>query len=420
MGMFMKKRLLLVTHGYPFGETERSFLSEEVKLLTDRFEVLVMALDNRDQLIYPTDGITHIERYRYSSFRKSRQLRALPAMLQPETLKEVWRFAKSSGFSDPVRKLRRILYYRFNVWEMEQQIGRLVQSENVDIVYTYWCNECTVAAVKLKKRFPNLKVVTRFHGMDLYQERAMDGWQPFRYEVARKADALCFACEYGRTYFRKQWGTEHAKKMHVFYLGSTDRGVIAALPAEKLRLVSCAYLVPLKRVDMIIEALALLPDTVQIEWNHFGDGAEREKMETLAKEKLQSHPDIGWTFHGFVPNHALTEQYRKIGPDVFLTTSSTEGGAPVSIQEVFSMGIPAIGTPVGGIPDLIIDGQTGFLLPQQAEPSDVANAIMKYAVLADEQKKQMSEAARLLWQDKFDAKKNAARFAAFLQNLISE
>ena len=32
----MKKRLLLITNGYPFGESERSFLSEEVKMLASR------------------------------------------------------------------------------------------------------------------------------------------------------------------------------------------------------------------------------------------------------------------------------------------------------------------------------------------------------------------------------------------------
>ena len=84
------------------------------------------------------------------------------------------------------------------------------------------------------------------------------------------------------------------------------------------------------------------------------------------------------------------------------------------------MGIPAIGTTVGGIPDLILDGQTGFLLPEQAEPSDVADAIVKYASLDEEQKKNMAAAARFLWKQKFDAKENAMRFSAYLQNLTIE
>ena len=414
----MKKRLLLVTNGYPFGESERGFLTEEVKVLASQFELYIMALDNGDELRYPTDGIVHIEQYRFSSFRKTLQFRALPSVFQHTSLQEGWRYAKSKGFSNPVSDLRRILYCRFNVWEMEQQIERLVRAQNIDIVYTYWCTECTVAAVNLKKRFPNLKVITRFHGMDLYEERTPENWQPFRKEIARKADGLCFACEFGRSYFAERWGAEYADKMGIFYLGSPDYGMQPFDCATPLRLVSCSNLIPLKRVDMIIRGLAMLPHTVQIHWDHFGDGADREKLEMLAKEEFRNCSNIHWEFHGFVPNGTLAEEYRKIKPHLFITTSSTEGGAPVSIQEIFSMGVPAVGTPIGGIPDLIADGQTGFLLPQNANAQDVAAAVMRYAALTVVQKREMATAVRCCWEEKFNAKRNAVQFAAYLQDLL--
>ena len=148
----MKKRLLLITHGYPFGESERGFLGEEAKVLASEFDLMVMALDNADPLIYPTDGIEHIERYRYSSFRKTRAYRALAQVFGVMALREAWAMAKRNRFANPIGNLRHILYYRFNVWEMEQQIEKLVRTKNIDIIYTFWCNECTVAAVNLKKK----------------------------------------------------------------------------------------------------------------------------------------------------------------------------------------------------------------------------------------------------------------------------
>lgn len=416
----MKKRLLLVTSGYPFGESERGFLSEEAKELASQFELFIMALDNQDQLLYPADGIVHIERYRFSSFRKRREIRALPYVFGMDTFREAWAMAKKHHFKAPIRALRHILFVRFNVWEMEEQIGRLVEEKKIDMVYTYWCNECTVAAVNLKKRFPHLKVVTRFHGMDLYEERTFEGWQPFRRKIARYADGLCFACTYGLRYFRERWGSQCSDKLHLWYLGSKDREEIKPSEGAQLRLISCSNLIRLKRVELIVEGLAMLPDSVQLAWDHFGDGAEREKLEKLAAEKLGCRSNIRWKFHGFVPNEQLTEAYRQIRPNLFITTSSSEGGAPVSIQEAFSMGIPAIGTPVGGIPDLIEDGYTGFLLPQQVTSADVAEAIAKFAALSAEEKKNMAAAARGLWQEKLDARKNAARFTAYLRNLLSE
>lgn len=416
----MKKRLLLVTHGYPFGESERGFLSEEAKQLSQRFDLVIMALDSPDPLLYPADGIKRIERYRYSSSRKNLTGGALLRILEPAALREAFAFAKRNGFSNPVGNLRHILFYRFNVWEMEQQMANLIESEKIDLVYTFWCNECTVAAVKLKKRFPQLKVVTRFHGMDLYEERTYERWQPFRKDVARLADGLCFACEYGRSYFGARWGREAAHKMGVWYLGSIDRGAVVTPVDGPLRIISCSNLIPLKRVDLIIEGLSLLPDTVAVQWHHFGDGVSRQELEALANEKLQNRSNIQWKFHGFVPNTQLTEEYRKLSPHLFLTTSSTEGGAPVSIQEAFSMEIPAIGTAVGGIPDLIGDGHTGFLLKAEPAPSDVADAISRYAALPDTRKREMAAAARQLWKEKFDAGANAVKFVAYLENLTSE
>ena len=413
----MKKRLLLITNGFPFGESERGFLSEEARLLAEQFDLLVLAPENQEELLYPVEGILRIARYSYSSFRQSRQFRALPRVFQWTALHEAWSLAKRNRFAHPVRDLRQTLYHRFNVWEMEEKIEKLVREENIDIVYAYWCCEYAVAAAFQKKRFPNLKVIIRFHGMDLYNERTCINWQFFRKEIARYADGLVFACEYGRAYFQEHWGKQYAQKMHVCYLGSPDRGMLEYRPADELRVISCSNLIPLKQVELIIEGLALLPETVRVTWDMFGDGIERKKLEALAQARFQNCPHIHWKFHGFVPNASLTEAYKAVNPNLFITTSSTEGGAPVSIQEAFSMGIPAIGTTVGGIPDLIMDGRTGFLMPQQAEPADVAAAVMKYASSPAAQKQQMAAAARRHWVQKFNAKENAARFAAYLQDL---
>ena len=94
----MKKRLLLITNGYPFGELERGFLGAEAKLLASCFDLVIMALDNQDKLLYPTEGITYIEQYRFSSFRQTLAFRALPQVFEWKTFQEAWRFAKVPPF----------------------------------------------------------------------------------------------------------------------------------------------------------------------------------------------------------------------------------------------------------------------------------------------------------------------------------
>ena len=416
----MKKRLLLVTEGFPYGETERSFLGEEVRHLADAFELTVLALDNGKELIYPVEGIRRVERYRIPSFRSSLNLRMMVDVFRISALCEICRCAKKNGLSGLPSFIKEIFYFRFKAWSAKEAIRRMIEEEKIDLVYTYWCNGAALAAVSLKKEFPGLKVITRFHGADLYEHRMPINWQPFRKEIAAGADGLCFACTNARDYFAQKWGAECGDKMHLHYLGSTDRGMPDSRKEKPLQIISCSNLIPLKQVDKIIEGLALLPNRIEVAWDLFGDGTEREKLELLAGEKLCNHPNIAWKFHGFVPNQNLTEEYRRLAPALFITTSSTEGGAPVSIQEVFSMGIPAVGTPVGGIPDLIVDGRTGFLLPEAVQQQDVADAVTRFYDLSEEEKEEMYETARRHWAEKFDAVKNAVQFTEYLLKTASE
>jgi glycosyltransferase involved in cell wall biosynthesis len=87
-----------------------------------------------------------------------------------------------------------------------------------------------------------------------------------------------------------------------------------------------------------------------------GDGAERVRLEAMASAAGLA-PD--WIrFLGFrsdVPNLLAAA-------DFFLLPSVTEG-LPLSLLEAMSMGLPAIATPVGGIPEVIRPGKDGLLAP---------------------------------------------------------
>lgn len=414
----MKKRILLITNGFPFGETERSFLSEEVRQIMQNFDLYVMAPENKDELLYPVDGICGIVRYHgMKSFREGGSFGAVVSMLQPAALAEAFRYAKRNKFANALGDVKEMLHYRYQIWGLEQQIFELVKKERIDVVYTYWCTGCTLAALEVKKRIPGLKVITRFHGYDLYQERRADGWQPFRKVLTEKADGLIFTCETGRDYYVSHWGKGPGDKICVNYLGSKSMDAGQMPCTDVLHLVSCSNVIPLKRIELIIDGLALLPENVKVIWNHFGEGTERQTLEQRAKDKLGEN--IQWTFHGFVPNEELSARYRQAGVDVFITTSSTEG-MPVSLMESFSAGIPVIGTAVGGIPEMVLDGKTGYLLPQNPTAEEVAHALMRYYNLSCQRRKEMADAAREIWQQKFDTVRNARDFVEYLMSLAAE
>jgi glycosyltransferase involved in cell wall biosynthesis len=65
-------------------------------------------------------------------------------------------------------------------------------------------------------------------------------------------------------------------------------------------------------------------------------------------------------FPGFLNFQEKIQAFDKA--DIFISTNSVDN-TPVSIVEAWAMGLPVVSTAVGGIADLIEDGETGLLVP---------------------------------------------------------
>lgn len=160
-----------------------------------------------------------------------------------------------------------------------------------------------------------------------------------------------------------------AHKIHVIPCGLSvptrfpDRGEARArlgLPADAYVVGSLARLVQEKGIADLIEAAAHVPDPGQkLRLVVVGDGPERVSLERLAASRLGPRA----IFPGRVSDTA--DFYAAL--DVFALPSSMEGFGLVYIEAAFHS-VPSIGTTAGGIPDAIIDGETGILLA----PGDVA------------------------------------------------
>lgn len=88
----------------------------------------------------------------------------------------------------------------------------------------------------------------------------------------------------------------------------------------------------------------------------------------------------------------------------------------MSIMEAFSFGVPAVGTDVGGIPEMIHEG-TGFLLGANPTAAEIAAAIAAYADATAAKKTALRSNARQLWRNSFYDKANHTRFVTELEKL---
>lgn len=101
--------------------------------------------------------------------------------------------------------------------------------------------------------------------------------------------------------------------------------------------------------------------------------------------------------------------------DVFVLP--TEGEAfGIAVAEASAAGLPAIVTPVGGLTDIVVDGETGFLM----QPGDVHTLTERLRCLADnlELRRRLGRGARQRAETYFDAQCNAGRVVANLLEAV--
>ena len=120
-----------------------------------------------------------------------------------------------------------------------------------------------------------------------------------------------------------------------------------------------AALVPGKGLDALLEAVARLSsDRPALELRLIGDGPERPALAALAQR-------LGITDRvRFIGALRTPQEVARalVGFDLFALASQAEG-LPTALLEAMAVGVPVIATAVGGIPEVLRDGETGRLVP---------------------------------------------------------
>jgi glycosyltransferase involved in cell wall biosynthesis len=131
-----------------------------------------------------------------------------------------------------------------------------------------------------------------------------------------------------------------------------------AVDESKLTVLTVGRLGPRKGIGLTIDAVA---QTEGVEFLIAGTGRREERLRERARRHGVSDRI---TFLGYVPDDELPALYSSA--DIFTLTSRYEGFGLV-LLEAMACRTPAIGTAAGGIPTVIDDGETGFLVTREAD-----------------------------------------------------
>lgn len=403
-----RRRLFLIVNDY---NAELPFFETEVLKLRDIFDLVMISVNGKkeeknylcDSTFFFDFNIRKTVRYVYRFFFSPICHLEIKSILT----------AKDPIYVRIRRVISSVRVYSSAAW-FRNSFLKLINSEyDGAIIYSFWCDFPILSFLEYKKMYSDCKYISRIHGYDLYDERAPFGRQSFRWFINTNIDRLVFIAENGMKYYlnRHKDIDPHRTALHrlgVMPVNTAKRSI----GEDGFILVSCSSIIPLKRVDLIVRALSKYEGKFRIKWVHFGDGEDLSSLMKLVDELLYEKPNIECSFAGRVNNSVVRDYYANNDVGCFITTSSTEG-APVSVMEALSAGIPVVATGVGDIPNMI--DENGVMLKSDPTAEEVIRAVESiidsyFKHDTDDNYDQMCKCSQRIYNEYYRADINAEEF----------
>jgi len=176
-----------------------------------------------------------------------------------------------------------------------------------------------------------------------------------------------------------------------------------SIPPERTIVTQVSWIIPEKGISDFLETARLVTQQNRnVQFVIVGDGAYREQY---MKDAAAMGIEDGVTWTGMVEDPFREGVFA--AADVVCQFSRWEEVFGWMIAEAMAHGKPIVATNVGGIPELVSEGLSGFLV-QRSDTAGAAEKLMR--LLQDsELRREMGEAGRKLVADKFDLKTNVAQ-----------
>jgi glycosyltransferase involved in cell wall biosynthesis len=414
--------LILITNHFPFGGAE-AFLENEIGFLTNRFDKVVIAA--RD-VTSPASRKGNFVAHRIdpkSNWKESllaiglciRHFRRIANYLSAE-IHTIRAFGNSFSFSVASVMIHDLVKAVITAHHLKCLIKQHELKDTI-ILYSYWLTSSALATTFVHKPGITIKRISRAHGGDVYENRNKLHYLSFRAVLAKELDKIFTISENAAAHLKKYSSPTHQNKIVVSRLGTRRPPMIPDKSRDTgFVLVSCSYLVPVKRIHLLIDSLALV-EGFKLTWIHIGGGPLRKETEEYASLKLSKNRNIQYWFEGAMTNENLIRFYSEKYVHLFLNTSESEG-VPVTMMEAQSFGIPVVAPETGGIPE-IISTDNGRLFPVNSRPEQISECIKEVLSLPPAAYTELRLNARRNWETRYNAEQNFPTFVTEIFNLIA-
>jgi glycosyltransferase involved in cell wall biosynthesis len=209
-----------------------------------------------------------------------------------------------------------------------------------------------------------LPLFVTFHGYDINRRDALERFGPEYQELFRAAAGIFAVSRVMRD--RLAGMGAPAGRTHHVPSGADCELFDGADPASAPPLVVAAgRFVEKKAPHLTLEAFArALRECPEARLRMIGEGPLLKRCQTLAERLSVAH---AVTFEGSLPHERVAEEMRRarlFAQHSVRAASGDSEGMPVSIQEASAAGLPVVSTRHAGIPEVVVEGETGLLVDE--------------------------------------------------------
>lgn len=245
---------------------------------------------------------------------------------------------------------------------LASKMAEVAKSQQLDLIHVHYAVPHAICAILAKQMYNNqLKIITTLHGTDI----TVLGYDPslkdiikfgieqsdlvtaVSHDLAEQTSQLLMTEKPIETVYNfideRVYQPQDVKDLRAHYSISDDERVIIHISNFR----------PVKRVPDIVRSFAKVTEKVKAKLLLIGNGPEFSIAKQLVKE-LRIEDQVL-----FLGNQKHIAELLSMS-DIMLLLSDKESFGLVAL-EAMACGVPVVGTRAGGIPEVIVDGETGYL-----------------------------------------------------------
>jgi N-acetyl-alpha-D-glucosaminyl L-malate synthase BshA len=246
---------------------------------------------------------------------------------------------------------------------LASKMAEVARSKNLQILHVHYAIPFAAAAILARQIVPDLdlKVVTTLHGTDVTLVGNNPSFKPVTEMAIESSDAVTAVSRFLRDETYSQFAVKKSIDVIYNFIDSVrhERPIPPCIPPrdcpEHFNLMHISNFRPVKRVGDVIRVLAHVREKLDARLIMVGDGPDAGLAMQLARELGVAD----WvTFTGVVDGVAQLLQ----AANLLVLPSQTESFGLVALEAMAS-GVPVIASDVGGLPEVVEHGVTGYLAP---------------------------------------------------------